>query len=197
MEVLQVLENNALSIWLRESLSIFAYPTLIAIHTIGMAFLVGTSAGIALRMLGFAADLPLGSLAGFFRVIWFGLWLNAISGALLLMQDATNFLTMPQFYIKLLAIATAMTLVRMLQKSIRAKAHARAAAPEAGETAVALGLLGAWLIAITAGRVTAYAGWIGWQTAVAVLVVAAALLAGGYVVVRLWGVTHAARAKGS
>ena len=195
MELLALLENNGLSVWLRESLSIFAYPTVIALHTFGMAFLVGTSAGLALRLIGFAPDLPLGSLAGYFRLIWLGLWINAISGALLLMQDATNFLTLPTFYIKLLAIAVAMTLVRSLQKRIGAAARAPAAAAGTGEATLGFAILGAWLIAITAGRVTAYAGWVGMQTAVAVLIVTIVLLIGVYVVVRAWPASKGSAAQ--
>lgn len=183
MDLLGLLENNVLSVWLRESLSIFAYPTVIALHTFGMAFLVGTSAGLALKLIGFAPDLPLGSLGGYFRLIWLGLWINAISGLLLLMQDVTNFLTLPVFYLKLLAIAVAMTLVRSLQKRIGAAARAPSAAA-GGEATLGFAILGAWLVAITAGRVTAYAGWVGLQTAVAVLIVTTALVIGAYVVAR-------------
>ncbi|HEY5569470.1 MAG TPA: hypothetical protein VIM81_19770 [Gammaproteobacteria bacterium] len=189
MELLEALTNNALSIWLRESTSIFAYPTLIAIHTIGMAFLVGTSCGVALRMIGFAPDLPLSSLAGFFRLMWLGLVINAISGALLVMQDATTFLTMPTFYLKLLAIAAAMTLVRLLQRSVRAATDASAGVTP-GARAAAFALFGAWLIAVTAGRVTAYASWVGIETAVAVVTVTAVLLVAGFVVVRVWLGAH-------
>ena len=195
MELLALLENNGLSVWLRESLSIFAYPTVIALHTFGMAFLVGTSAGLALRLIGFAPDLPLGSLAGYFRLIWLGLWINAISGLLLLMQDVTNFLTLPVFYIKMLAIAVAMTLVRSLQKRIGAAGRAPAVAAGTGEATLGFAILGAWLIAITAGRVTAYAGWVGVQTAVAVLIVTIALLIGAYIVVRAWPASKGSAAQ--
>jgi hypothetical protein len=200
MELLELLENNGLSIWVRESLSIFAYPSVLAMHTFGMAFLVGTSAGLALRMIGFAPDLPLGSLAGYFRLIWLGFWMCAFSGGVLLMQGATTFLTMPTFYIKLLAIAVAMNLVRALQRTISAAALGGAgAAAGTGTREATLGraILGTWLIAITAGRVTAYSGWVGMQTAVAVLVAALALLIGGYVVVRLWPTAHPSASNGS
>ncbi len=53
MGFLEFLETNSLAVWLSQSTSIFAYPTLLAFHTFGMAFLVGISTGIALRMLVF------------------------------------------------------------------------------------------------------------------------------------------------
>jgi hypothetical protein len=185
-----LLENNAFSIWLREAPTVLAYPTVLAAHTIGMAFLVGASVAVALRMIGFAAEIPISSLAGLFRLMWLGLWINAISGAMLLVQDARHFLTLPQFYIKLAAIAVAMTLLRSLQRAV--KEGSAAASPP---TAVAFGLLGAWLVAITAGRVTAYAGWVGRQTATAVVIVAVVLIIAGFIVVRLWTASHPAPAK--
>jgi hypothetical protein len=43
------------------------------------------------------------------------------------------------------------------------------------------------MVAISAGRVTAYLPLTGWKTAAAVLILMAVLLVGGYIAVRLWG----------
>jgi hypothetical protein len=43
------------------------------------------------------------------------------------------------------------------------------------------------MVAIVAGRVTAYLPLTGWKTAAAFLILTAVLLVAGYVVVRLWG----------
>ena len=45
----------------------------------------------------------------FLPVMWFGFWLNAISGVLLLIGYPTKALTNPVFYLKLLFIALAVT----------------------------------------------------------------------------------------
>ena len=42
------LENLQFSTWLRESNSIWAYPTMLTLHTIGLALLVGASAALLL-----------------------------------------------------------------------------------------------------------------------------------------------------
>ena len=47
-------ESSALSIWARESISIFAFPTFLAVHALGMALVAGMGAAINLRMLGVA-----------------------------------------------------------------------------------------------------------------------------------------------
>jgi hypothetical protein len=178
MEFLDLLENSSLSIWLRESPSVLAYPTLLAFHTFGMAFLVGTSTAIALRLLGFASSVPLAPLRKFFPLMWLSFSISLASGALLLMLDAWLFLTMPTFYIKLAAIAAALTIMRMIGARLQSDWVG------ADIKVLAGGVLICWAIAITAGRVTAYVSYIGWQSAAAVLVTAVVLLAGRYIAVR-------------
>ena len=181
MEFLSFFENSGLAIWLRESPSVLAYPTLLAFHTFGMAFLVGTSSAVALRLLGIASDVPLAPLRKFFPVMQIAFAVSLISGALLLMLDAVLFLTMPVFYIKLLAIAGALTILRTL----RVRVFSVPAPTE--EPFLAGAMLICWMIAITAGRVTAYAPFIGWQSGVAVIVLVGLLLTGRYIVLRSSG----------
>ena len=188
MELLEFLENNSLAVWLSETPSVFAYPTLLVFHTFGMAFLVGTSTAIALRLLGFASSVPLAPLRSFFPVIWLGFSMSAVSGALLLMIDATTFLTMPAFYIKILAIVAAVTIVRLLRTRVFSDRASVDTGPVPGRYRVLAGaVLISWTVAITAGRVTAYLPLTGWKTAASVLILTAVLLVGGYIAVRLWG----------
>lgn len=187
MGFLEFLENINLAIWLRESPSVLAYPTLLAFHTLGMVILVGISTGLALRTLGFAPGVPLAPLEKFFRIMWFGLAISVVSGALLLMLDARTFLTMPSFYIKLLAIAAAVMFMRSL-RTVAFSARGGVdtwSVPRKGQVLAGAVLL-SWAVGITAGRVTAYAPFIGWQTGVAVVIVAGVLF-GGYIAVRRLG----------
>lgn len=187
MGFLEFLENINLAIWLRESPSVLAYPTLLAFHTLGMVILVGISTGLALRTLGFAPGVPLAPLEKFFRIMWFGLAISVVSGALLLMLDARTFLTMPSFYIKLLAIAAAVMFMRSLRTvAFSARGDVDTwSVPREGQVLAGAVLL-SWAVGITAGRVTAYAPFIGWQTGVAVVIVAGVLF-GGYIAVRRLG----------
>jgi alkylation response protein AidB-like acyl-CoA dehydrogenase len=57
------LESTALSTWVRESGSLWAYPMVLTAHTVGMSLLVGANAVIDLRLLGVAPRVPLGPLA--------------------------------------------------------------------------------------------------------------------------------------
>ena len=161
MEFFQWLENTGFSTWVRESPRIWAFPFILLIHTIGMALCVGVSAGINLRILGFAPGLRLAPLARLFPILWLGFWMNAITGTILVMQDATNKLMNVDFYTKMVFIALALVVLRMIKTRVFLN-------PQLDDTAInsnakvlaGLSLL-FWVGAITCGRLLAYVGPIG------------------------------------
>jgi hypothetical protein len=112
------LETSALSVWVRESPSVFAFPIILACHTIGMGFLAGMNAAIALRILGFAPGVPLAAARRVFPVLWAGFWLNAISGVVLLIGYPTKALTNPVFYFKLLCVALGLVVQTVIRRRI-------------------------------------------------------------------------------
>ncbi len=198
MGFLEFLETNSVSVWLSQSPSIFAYPTLLAFHTFGMAFLVGTSTAISLRLLGFVPGMPLVPLGKFFPVMWLALSISTVSGVLLLILQARNFLAMPAFYIKLLAIAVAVRSMRLLWTRVFSDRVGADTGPVPREgPALAGAVLISWVVAITAGRVTAYIPSQGLKTAVAVLISTLVLVGGGYTAVRLWRLTKWAQQGGA
>ena len=81
--VLAWLEGTALATWTRESPSIWAYPTILTLHTVGLGIVVGASAVIDFRLLGFAPRISLPSLSPLFRMIVWAFLLNAATGVLL------------------------------------------------------------------------------------------------------------------
>ena len=186
--LLDALENTWLSTTLRDSPNVFLYPTILAFHTLGLAFFVGISSAIALRILGVAPGLPLAPFKKFYPVMWLGFFFNAVSGLLLLVIEPTKFLTMADFYVKLLAIAGAVYCNRLLY--VRRFRHPAAVDPNplpAGDRFLAVVILFLWAASITAGRLTAYDDpHAQWQTALGTLMVSAVLLVGGYVSVTLW-----------
>jgi hypothetical protein len=186
--ILQWLENTPLSTTLRDSPNVFLYPTILAFHTLGLAFFVGLSSAIALRVLGAAPGLPLAPFRKFYPVMWLGFVVNAVSGTLLLVIEPTKFLTMVDFYVKLVAIAGAVFANRLLYLR-----HFKNPAPvdpnplPGRDRALAVMILFFWAAAITAGRLTAYDDpHAQWQTALGTAIVTAALLAGGYIGVGVW-----------
>ncbi len=172
---LEWLENTGVSTTLRDSPNVFLYPTILAFHTLGLAFFVGISSAIALRVLGVAPDLPLEPFRKFLPVMWIGFLLNAASGTLLLVIEPTKFLTMFDFYVKLAAIAAAVYCIRRLY---RQGFH--------GKPTAAI-LLALWGVAITAGRLTAYDDpHAQRQTALGTLIVTAIFIAAGYAGIKTW-----------
>ncbi|HEY6616395.1 MAG TPA: hypothetical protein VIZ32_17810, partial [Vicinamibacterales bacterium] len=53
------LEATPLSTWLRESPSLWAFPFVLILHTVGLAFFVGTNVAWDVRVLGFSLGIPL------------------------------------------------------------------------------------------------------------------------------------------
>ena len=160
MQLLAALENTSFSIWVRESSSLWAYPTILFMHTVGLGFLVGLNAAIDLRILGFARRMPLAPMERFFKIMWTAFWVNAVSGTMLLVADATTKLTNTVFYIKLGFIALAVTNMILIRRRIfRDPAIDVDMRPlDRSARALAVTSLVFWGGAITAGRLMAYFG---------------------------------------
>ena len=197
--LLEWLENTTLSTTLRDSPNVFLYPTILAFHTLGLAFFVGISSAIALRVLGAAPGLPLAPFRKFYPLMWLGFVVNAVSGTLLLVIEPTKFLTMVDFYVKLLAIAGAVVCNRLLyMRHFRNPATIDPNPLPLRDRMLAVATLFFWAAAITAGRLTAYDDpHAQWQTALGTAIVTAALLAGGFIGVRIWRVMRSATLLGS
>ena len=150
------LESSAFSIWIRESPSIFAFPIILAVHTIGLGLLAGINVAIDLRLLGVAARIPLLEFRRLLPFMWLGLWLNVISGLALIAAYPTKALTNPVFYLKLGLIGAALAILRTVRRSRLADGAAPAILRLRPAKTVAVASLVCWAGAITAGRFLAY-----------------------------------------
>jgi hypothetical protein len=161
MDMLVAIENSALATWIRESTSLLGYTGILFGHSIGLALLVGLNAAIDLRLLGFAPRIPVRPLASFFHLMWFGFWVNALSGVALLLASATKMFTNPLFYIKLVFVALAVTNIRWLQKHVfdTSMSSDATTVPE-GARLLACTSLAFWTGAIVSGRLTAYPSYV-------------------------------------
>jgi hypothetical protein len=158
MSFLASIENTALATWVRESGSLLAYPAILFLHTVGLGFLVGLNAAIDLRILGAARRLPLAPMESFYRIMWAGFWVNATSGTLLLMADATTKLMNRVFYIKMTFVFLAvLNMVLIRRRVFRDPAIDTARVAGFGRALAVTSLL-FWAGAITAGRLMAYFG---------------------------------------
>src|SRR5438128_1174846 len=155
MGVLAWLESLPLSVWVHESPSVWAQPTVLTLHTMGMAVLVGASWILDLRLLGISRNVPLSAFRWVFRVITVGLIVNVVTGVLLFAQRATSLGTAIPFLIKIgLVVASVATLMPLRSLVFRSDGDQCEVSGSARLLAIASIL--AWTGAITAGRLLAY-----------------------------------------
>lgn len=150
------LESTAFSTWMRESTSIFAFPIVLALHTIGLGLIAGLGVALDLRILGFAARIPVPEFRCFLPLMWLGLWLNVTSGLALLAAYPTKALTNPVFYLKLGFIVVALVILKVVRRRLLTEGMALATSMSGNVKILAAASLGCWAGAITAGRLLAY-----------------------------------------
>jgi hypothetical protein len=149
-------EASALSVWIVQSPSLFAFPFILALHTIGLGLIAGLSVALDLRILGIAEHVPVVEFRRFLPLMWFGFWLNAVSGVALLIAYPTKALTNPVFYLKLTLIAVALVLLGTVRRRVLVEpASAEAPVPRRVKM-MALASLLCWAAATVAGRFLAY-----------------------------------------
>ena len=155
MGVLLWLESLPLSVWVRESPSVWAQPTVLTLHTMGMGVLVGASWVLDLRLLGINRHVPLSAFRWVFHAVTVALIVNVVTGVLLFMQRATTLGTAIPFLVKMgLVIASIATLVPL--RSLVFGSDAEQPQVSGRARLLALASILAWSGAVTAGRLLAY-----------------------------------------
>ena len=169
MGLLVWLESLPLSVWVHESPSVWAQPTVLTLHTMGMAVLVGASWVLDLRLLGISRNVPLSAFRWVFRAVMVGLIVNVVTGVLLFVGRATTWGASIPFLIKMgLVIASAATLMPLRSyvldsdpqlpstdaRGVPSSVDGREVSGKARLLAIASILT--WAGAITAGRLLAY-----------------------------------------
>lgn len=147
-----------LSIWVRESGSLLAFPTILFMHTLGMSILAGGSAAIDLVILGVWPKAPVKPLERMYPLMWLGFWINAITGTILLIADATTKLANPDFYIKMVFIFVGTwVLYTMRRKVFENPELDKGPVSDSAKRLASVSLL-CWFGAIVCGRLLAYVG---------------------------------------
>lgn len=155
MGMLTWLESIPLAVWVHESPSVWAQPTVLTLHTMGMAVLVGAAWVLDLRLLGISRNVPLSAFRWVFRAVTVGLIVNLVTGVLLFAGRATTWGTAIPFLIKMgLVIASAATLMPIRSYVLHTDPEQRDVSDRARLLAIASILT--WSGAITAGRLLAY-----------------------------------------
>ena len=158
MDFLIALEQLRFSTWVRESGSIWAFPTFLFLHTLGMAMVAGGNAVIDLVLLGFWPKTPVKPLERLFPLIWWGFWINAVTGTVLLIADATTKLTNWDFGVKMGFVFAGVAVLYVMRKKVFGNPELDKARVPADAKRLAWASLICWFGAITAGRLLAYVG---------------------------------------
>jgi hypothetical protein len=150
------LEATGLSTWLRESPSLLAFPFVLILHTVGLAFAVGVNVAWSVRALGLGRGVSFSSMERYFVVMWSAFWVNALSGGLLLIAYPTKAMTNPLFYMKLTLIGVGLWLAFRLRRYMRPPLASEGDVTPAGLRVLAVASLVCWVAVIFAGRLLAY-----------------------------------------
>jgi len=155
---LNMLENWPFSIWVRESSSIWAFPTFLVLHTIGMSIVAGLSAMTSFALLGFWPKMPIKPFEKLYPMIWAGFWINLVTGTALLIADATTKMTNWDFYLKMAFVIAGVWLLTQTRKKVFGDPALDQKPVSSEAKRLAMMSLACWFCAITAGRLLAYLG---------------------------------------
>ncbi len=128
------------------------FPLTLSLHALGMAFLVGVHFALDLKVIGFAPKLPVHLIIKFYPLMWVSFIVALISGLMLLLAYPAKGLTNFVFYFKMLLIASAFIVGKILTKNISTAEFEIASR----QKMLAILSIALWVSVIVAGRFLAY-----------------------------------------
>jgi hypothetical protein len=158
LEIFAWIEQTAIGTWVREAPTVWAFPFVLILHTVGLAIVGG--AAVILNALSFSrpAQWHPERFEFLFQFAWAGFAINLLSGLLLLAAYPTKALTNPVFYIKLACVAGAMVQLQWLRNRTIDSAGQQGVRETTGaalrRSAIAAFLL--WTVGVVTGRFLAY-----------------------------------------
>ena len=156
MKFLLFLEDLSFSHWVKEAQTVWAFPMILFVHTFGMSIVAGGAAMLSLVLLGFWPAGPIKPFGRMFPLLWVAFGINAVTGSMMLVADATTRLTSFDFYLKMVFVFTGLfLLIRMRRQVFEDPQLDRAPVPGSAKM-LAWGTLGCWFGAIICGRLLAY-----------------------------------------
>ena len=169
MEFLLWLRDTSYVTWVRESTSLLGYTLYLALHTIGLVFLVGPNLLIAARILGVTPGLPLSPMRSYVPIMNVGLAITFITGSVLFATAPDGFVKNEVFLFKILFVVLAVVALRLLLREL----YGTAADPDAKPVSrrarrLTSATVVLWVAAVIAGRLTAYSPRTVFQTLLAV-----------------------------
>ena len=157
MNFLATLESTAFSEWVLTSM--LGFPTLIALHSVGMAIAAGLSIFVALYLNGLLSRLPQEHLPRLLHLAMLGFFLNLVTGLALFVSRGADYITSVTFLIKMLLVLISAISLGWLRHHLMELLTSSVNLYEDGlSRQVSLISIATWVGAIIAGRLIAYVG---------------------------------------
>jgi hypothetical protein len=121
-----------------------------------MGIVAGGAAMLSLILLGFWPDAPMRPFARVFPYLWIGFGVNAVTGTMMLVADATAKLTTLDFYIKMVFVLVGLFLLIRMRRQVFDNPKLDEVPVSGNAKMLAWASLVCWFGAITAGRLLAY-----------------------------------------
>ncbi len=151
------LEALPLSTFIRESNTLWAFPMFLFAHTLGMSIVAGGSSLIDLALLGFwPRGVPVKPLEKLYPLMWFGFWINLVTGSGLLVADAGTRLTNPDFWVKMVCVIVGTWVLYVMHTRVFGDPELDIAPVPRNAKVLACVSLACWFVAILTGRLIAY-----------------------------------------
>jgi Family of unknown function (DUF6644) len=158
MDFLIRVEHSGFSTWVRGSGSVFSYPLILFLHTVGLSMVAGVNTAVDLRILGFAPSVRLAPMEKFYPIMWWGFAINAVTGVILLAASASTIAISGVFWTKMVLILLAVVDLQVIRNRIFRDPLVDKRPVPMNDRLLALLSILLWTGAITAGRLIAYVG---------------------------------------
>ena len=155
MAFLEYLASSELSHWM--SVSMAGFPTLIALHSVGMGAAVGLSMAVTLRLYGVLPDLGSFPVRRLLDVAMWGFTLNLVTGLVLVISRGPEYLASGINMLKMLLVFGGAVLTLAVRQRVRALVSSSGALVD-DSVARTMSLIAtlAWFGAVVTGRLIAY-----------------------------------------
>lgn len=147
MSILKLIENSALIEWFL--VSMWGFPVFIALHSVGMAFVVGISLIVAIRCSGSFDGISIGVVNKLISIAWLGFALNLLTGLFLILSRISEYLFDVTFLLKMSFVIGGAIGLRLLQLNLIDRG-------QAPNRYIPIFTIVCWFAAVTAGRWIAY-----------------------------------------
>jgi hypothetical protein len=159
-DFLMKLQEMGFAKFIHESESIWAFPFVLTVHTMGLCLVVGPIAIISMRLMGLASNVPFKPLRKLFPFVWLGLVLAVISGVALAVAAATTRVLNPILLVKVGIIVVVTPISLRIQKRIFDDPSVTEGHLPQNVRMLAASQLFLWVMVLTLGRLIAYSATI-------------------------------------